>query len=135
LEQSRGEPPVREWDLFATGQVLGELIAPEGSAAAAKAVDPDPKQRWHTAKEMAEAVARELDEAGPVDLGAVVREVCADALADEKRRVGEATLKARLARPAKRHPLLDLLRAAERTELGKQLAARPMLARAAALSL
>jgi hypothetical protein len=135
LEQSRGEPPEPQWDLFATGQVLREMIAPEPSPAAAKAVDPEPARRWQSAKEMADAVARELEQAGPVDLGAVVRETCSDALAEEKRVVGEVTVKARRLRPAKRHPLRELVRAASRTAVGKQLAARPMVATAAALSL
>ncbi len=134
-EQAEGKPPNPAWDLYAAGVVLRELLAPESCAVALKATSPDPDRRYGSAKELADALEQELASVPAVEVGEIVRSLCGSALEDERRRVADATLRARAARPARQGPLDQLWRAAARTRPGQALAKRPEARRGLALAL
>lgn len=114
-EQAQGKAPNPGWDLYAAGVVLGELLAPGHSEVAARATNPDPDLRFISARQMIDALTAELGGEPAVELGSIVHALCGDVLFAEKRRVDEATVKARAERPATRGVLERAVRAAVRT--------------------
>ncbi|MBL8951882.1 MAG: protein kinase [Myxococcaceae bacterium] len=107
--------PNPQADVAAVGSALRALL-PTG----AEADGP-----YGSARELAVALEQALAREPGVELGEIVRSLCSAALDDEKRRIAEATLRARAARPATRGPLNRLWRAAARTRPGQLLARRP----------